>query len=60
MAWLRFTADMDWKPTPGTTIGYKAGMVLNVTRDCAEKAVAAGRAVRLKALLKGEVANAEA
>lgn len=59
MAWLRFTADMDWKPTAGTTIAYKAGMVLNVTRDCADKAIAAGKGVRLKAPRKGEAPDAE-
>lgn len=59
MPWIRFTADMDFKSTPGTTIEYKAGMVQNVTRDCAEQAVAAGKGVRLKAPRKGEAPNAE-
>lgn len=57
MAWLRFTADMDWKPTPGTTIAYKAGTVLNVPSAAARAAVTAGKAVRLRAPRKGEVAE---
>lgn len=52
--WIKFTADMDFKSTPGTTIEYKAGWTGNVTRDCADKAVAAGKGVRLKAPRKGE------
>lgn len=48
MPWLRFIADLDWKPTPGTTTAYLAGMVQNVTRDCADKAIAAGKGVRLR------------
>ncbi|PWK65866.1 hypothetical protein [Aminobacter sp. AP02] len=55
--WLRFTADMDFKPAAGTTIEYKAGMVQNVTRDCADEAVTAGKGVRLNAPRKGEVAD---
>ena len=58
--WVRFLADVDFKPTAGTTIAYKAGWMGNVTRACADKAVAAGKAVRLKALRKGEAPNAEA
>jgi hypothetical protein len=44
MPWVRFTADMDWKPKPAVTIGYKAGMVRLVTRACAAKAFAVGKA----------------
>ncbi|MCS0460849.1 hypothetical protein [Rhizobium favelukesii] len=47
MARVRFTGDFDYKPTTPTTIGYKAGMELTVKRECADRAVAAGKAVEL-------------
>ena len=45
--WVRFTADFSWR-RPAFSIDYKAGMTLNVTRDCANAAVAAGKAERVK------------
>lgn len=47
MARVRFTDDFDYKPTPTSTIAYKAGMELTVRRECADQAVAAGKAVDL-------------
>ncbi|CDM56282.1 MULTISPECIES: hypothetical protein [Rhizobium] len=47
MARVRFTHDFDYKPTPQSTIGYKAGMELTVKRECADQAVAAKKAVEL-------------
>jgi len=47
MARVRFTEDYDYKPTAQTTVGYEAGMELTVKQDCADKAVKAGKAVRL-------------
>jgi hypothetical protein len=47
MARVRFTKDFDYKPTPQTTVAYLAGMEVTVKRDCAERAVKLGRAVRL-------------
>lgn len=47
MPWVRFTEDHNWVQ-PGFTIAYKAGMHLNVTRTCADEAIAAGKAVRAK------------
>lgn len=44
--WVRFTADFDWKPQPQAITAYKAGMVQNVTRACADAAVSAGKAVK--------------
>jgi hypothetical protein len=41
---VRFTQNFDWKPTPGSTIAYRAGMEMPVTRRCAAQAVAKGRA----------------
>lgn len=46
MAWIRFIADMDFKPRPSVTIAYKAGMVVNVTSACAAEAVRKKRGVR--------------
>jgi hypothetical protein len=45
MARVRFTKDFDYKPTSQSTIGYKAGWEGTVRRECAEAAVAAGKAV---------------
>ena len=57
MARVRFTADFDYRPTPVSTIAYKAGMDLTVRRECADQAVAAGKAEDLDALRK--VADAQ-
>lgn len=48
MAWVRFTEDYEYRHSTSTT-DYKAGMVMNVTRDCAGKAVKLGCAVHVKA-----------
>lgn len=47
MPWVRFVADMDWKPKPSVTIAYAAGSVLNVPSPAAAAAVARGKAVRM-------------
>lgn len=52
MVHVRFEADFDYR-VPGkvaVTKAYKAGRRVNVTRDCSEKAIAAGKAVRVKPL----------
>lgn len=41
---VRFLADYDYKPTQGTTIAYRAGMVQFVRRECAERAIGLGKA----------------
>lgn len=49
MAWVVFTGDFDFSPEARkgvVTIAYKAGTTGNVTRECLEKAVAAGKAKR--------------
>lgn len=59
MAWVRFTKDYEYRLSTSST-DYKAGMVMNVTRDCAEKAVKLGCAIHVKAPaknLKGTIAN---
>jgi hypothetical protein len=48
MARVRFTRDFDYKPTRQTTVAYLAGMEMTVRRECADQAVAAGKAVNLK------------
>lgn len=47
MARVRFTDDYDYKPTAQSTIAYKKGMELTVRQECADKAMAAGKAVSL-------------
>lgn len=55
MARVRFTADFDYRPTKVSTIAYKKGMVETVRRECADQAVAEGKAVELKPLRRDEV-----
>ncbi|MCB5201890.1 hypothetical protein LH464_05280 [Neorhizobium sp. T786] len=45
---VRFTHSFDYKPTPQTTVGYLAGMEATVKRECAEQAIAAGKAVEVE------------
>ncbi len=47
MARVRFVSDHDYKPTAMSTIAYKAGMELTVKRECAEEAIAKGKAVEV-------------
>lgn len=47
MARVRFTDDYDYKPVRSCTIGYTAGWEGTVKQDCAEKVVAAGKAIRI-------------
>ncbi|MGP4691620.1 hypothetical protein [Agrobacterium cavarae] len=47
MARVRFKHDFDYKPTPQTTTGYLAGWEGTVKRECAEQAIAAGKAERV-------------
>ncbi|TWF53262.1 hypothetical protein [Neorhizobium alkalisoli] len=49
MAWVRFTEDFDFRPTRSSLIAYRAGMQLSVRRACADQAIAAGKAVTVKA-----------
>lgn len=59
MARVRFTHDFDYKPAAHTTIAYKVGMELTVKQDCADQAIAAGKAVARSAPKKKD-AEAEA
>jgi len=44
MPWMRFSADWDWKPRPSTTVAFRSGDIKFVTRACASRALAAGKA----------------
>jgi hypothetical protein len=48
MARVKFTEDFDYSPTSRTIIAYLAGMELTVKRDCADQAIAAGKAEEIK------------
>jgi len=47
MARVKFTMDFDFKPVDTATIGYLTGMEVTVKQDCADQAIAAGKAVLL-------------
>ena len=45
--WVRFTSDFPFSPAARggrVTVAYKSGMVMNGTRECADKAIAAEKA----------------
>lgn len=54
MARVRFIDDFDYKPTPMSTIAYKAGMEMTVKRECADEAIARGKAVEIDPPRKAE------
>lgn len=59
--WVRFNQRFDFSPAAKdgrVTIVYKGG-VHNVTRECADKAIAAGKAVRTTSPRAKEVDHAE-
>lgn len=53
MARIRFLDNFDYKPNSQITIAYLAGMELTVKRECADRAIAAGKAESLAKLNKG-------
>lgn len=58
MAWVVFSEDFDYCPTITTTIGYKAGPERrHVREECAAKAVSLGRATRVPAPSRSELAG---
>lgn len=57
--WVKFTADMDYRPRPGVIIAYMAGMTLNVPRVAAAQAVAADKGVVVKRQKCGAPDDAE-
>lgn len=44
-AWVKFTADFDYRFKPNALTAYKKGMVRRVNTECKDKAIAAGKAV---------------
>jgi hypothetical protein len=51
MAWVRFLANFDFEPDARggrVSLAYKAGQEVNVTRECAAKAIAAGKAKAIR------------
>lgn len=44
MARVKFTKDFDYKPQPSVTIAYEGGREYTVRRECADQAIALGRA----------------
>ena len=48
MPWVEFTGPFSWRVSAKrgrVVIAYEAGMILNVTRECAQAAKNAGKAV---------------
>lgn len=45
--WVHFTSRFRWRPKPGVSIRYDAGMRLRVTRACAAAALAACAAEKI-------------
>lgn len=43
MPWFHVEQDFDFRPKPGVTIAYKAGMTKLVTTACAKKAEDRGK-----------------
>lgn len=54
MPWLRFTADYNHAATPAVTLRYPAGWTGNVTKACAELAIANGKAEPMRTPSKSE------
>lgn len=48
MARVRFLADFDYEVTRTVTIAYKAGAEETVKRECADQAIAAGKAEEIE------------
>jgi hypothetical protein len=56
MARVSFSHDFDYRPTPAVTIAYKAGREYTVRRECADQAIALGRATDLQQPSRSEAA----
>lgn len=46
--WVKFTSSFDWKPTPQTLLAFLPGMVKNVPTPCANEAIKAGAAIKMR------------
>lgn len=63
MAWMKFTKDFDFSPADlngHVTVAYKADTTVNVTRECADQALALGRAEETSAPAKEDANPAPA
>lgn len=60
MARVQFTGDYDYRVTNNSIIAYKAGMEKTVKRDCADKAVLAGKAIEIPRFTRKKVDDEEA
>lgn len=61
MVWFSFNRDFDFNTHGGrVTTAYKAGMVRNVTSDCADQAAAAGAGRKVKSPKAGRSAKPDA
>lgn len=54
MPWLRFTSRFDWRPHPRQMKRFEKGTECLVTTPCAEQAMAAGKAERIKTPTRDE------
>lgn len=54
MARVRFFKDFDYRPTGNSLTAYIAGMEETVKRECADQAIAEGKAVELPAATRGK------
>lgn len=60
--WVRFVSSFDFSPVAHggrVTVAYKAGTVENVTRECADLALAAGKAEKTKSPREKEPVDGE-
>lgn len=57
MPWVRFTKIFNYVVTPAVSYRYPAGWSGNVKTECADEAVAEGKAVRIKTPRKGEAVS---
>ncbi len=46
--WVRFIEDFRFKPIPAVTQFFPKGTETNVTRACADKAIASGKAIAVE------------
>lgn len=61
MAWVEFKEDYDFTPKADrrVTLAYKAGTRVSVTTECATRAIAKGKAFRIRAPSRGEAPTGE-
>lgn len=55
--WVEFLAEFWWQAKPQSRIRYRAGCIMMVTRACAQAAIAAGTARKVKNPKARDAAN---